>query len=296
MKYDDFGRPIYETAEEYNKAHKGGVCPRTYDSPEGDNYQHNTMKKTQRYQSAAQRYANRTGSKKAKTMVMGLAVFFIVINVVIIFSMFNMVGGVHEDFQDFDESWIDLDDGYGEYLGDDATPLPEGFETFTYNGETITLPTTYEELLNMKFTIDTEYSKHDLVPLGFNELMDLVDEDGNIFAIVSVDNYTEDEIPLGKCTVDYFSVSNQAVYDDTAEVPDFMFGEGLTFESSYEDLEAYFGIPYYHYEDHSEEDYLYDSYEWQYFGEDESHFVTITFWNGEISDVDIQKGIGEEVY
>ena len=37
-KLDDFGRPIYETAEEYNKAHKGGVCPRTYDSPKVASY------------------------------------------------------------------------------------------------------------------------------------------------------------------------------------------------------------------------------------------------------------------
>ena len=30
-KYDDFGRPIYETAEEYNRAHKTAGSAYTYD-------------------------------------------------------------------------------------------------------------------------------------------------------------------------------------------------------------------------------------------------------------------------
>ena len=48
-KLDDFGRPIYETAEEYNKAHKGGVCPRPYDDPNGSNHQDNTVNRTKNY-------------------------------------------------------------------------------------------------------------------------------------------------------------------------------------------------------------------------------------------------------
>ncbi len=279
MKYDDFGRPIYETAEEYNRAHKSGGT-----------HLYNTVEEPRKQRSATERHAMRAGSKNAKKLIVGLVVFVIAINVAIAFTVFSSLGGFSgESYED----WIQFEDeeGYDEYLGDNSTPLPAGFETFTYNGETISLPTTFEELYGMKFVLDTEYSQYDTVPSGYSELIDLIDADGNVFAMVSVDNYTEDEIPLGKCTVDYFSINNPAVYDDTVEVPEFMFVNGLTFESTYEDLEATFGVPYYHYEDHSEEGYYYDSYEWCYYGEYESHYVTITFWNGEISDIAIQKGI-----
>ena len=127
-------------------------------------------------------------------------------------------------------------------------PLPEGFETFTYNGQTYTLPESYEEL---------------------------VDE-----------GFMEDE--------DAFYIDNPMLYDEVVTVPDLVFGDGLTFESTYEDLEAYFGTPYYHYEDHSEPGYYYDSYEWCYDGDYESHYVSVTFLEGVMSDVVIDKIVYEE--
>lgn len=295
-QYDDFGRPIYETAEEYNKANKARRATHAYTNLDGDVYETSKVTPEKRSQTATQRHAMRTGSKNAKKLIVGLVVFAIVINVSIVAMLFNLTGGFSGgSYEENIEDWISFEDdeGYGEYLGDDTTPLPEFFESFSYNGQIITLPTTFEELSDMKFVIDIEYSKNEMMPSGYSELIDLIDADGNIFAIVSVDNYTEYDIPLGKCTVDYFSIQNPAVYDDTQPVPDFEFGNGLTFESTYEDLEAYFGIPYYHYEDHSEEGYYYDSYEWQYSGEYENHYVTITFWNGLISDVGIQKSVIE---
>ena len=248
-KYDDFGRPIYETAEEYNKAHKGGVCPRTYDSPVGENYQQNKRKETHHNQSAAQRHANQTGAKKAKSMVIGIVVFFMVLNAIIIFYMFSMPDGVSEDSNIFNEEWLMPDDeGYGEHIGDNTTPLPEGFETFTYNGQTYTLPESYEELVDEGFMED-----------GYG-----------------------------------FYIDNPMLYDEAETVPDFVFGDGFTFKSTYEDLEAYFGTPYYHYEDHSEPGYYYDSYEWCYDGDYESHYVSVTFLEGVISDVVIDKIVYEE--
>lgn len=299
VEYDEFGRPIYETAEEYNKAKKTGTQSRTYDSPEGDAYKHNTMKETRRNQSAAERHANRTGSKKAKSMVIGLAVFFVVLNVVVIFAMFNIMRGTYNEVEEeYEESWIDLDDddGYGEYLGEDTSPLPEGFETFSYNGQTYTLPTTFEEIDKMGFALEAEYDEYDMLPSEYEEMLTLSDEDGFSYAMVCVNNDTGEEIPLGKCQVDYFYLENPVAFDEMETVPDFVFGDGLTFESSLEELEAYFGTPYYHYEDHSEEGYFYDSYEWAYYGEDEMHYVSITFWNGVISDVGIEKNAYEEKY
>ena len=75
-KLDDFGRPIYETAEEYNKAHRGGVCPRPYDNPEGANYGYNTGTSTERIKSMAHRHATVQGSKRLKSSVVVVAAFF----------------------------------------------------------------------------------------------------------------------------------------------------------------------------------------------------------------------------
>lgn len=295
-QYDDFGRPIYETAEEYNRANKARKMTYAYTNPDGDVYETSKVTPEKRSQTAAQRHAMRAGSKNAKKLIVGLVVFAIAINLGIVFTILSSVGFFSGgSYEENIEDWISFEDdeGYEEYLGDDTTPLLEGFETFTYNGETITLPTTFEELSSMKFVLDTEYSKFELVPSGFNEFIDLVDADGNTYAMVIVDNYTEDEIPLGKCTIDYFSISNPYLYDETESAPEFMFVNGLTFESTYGDLEATLGVPYYHYEDHSEEGYYYDSYEWTYYGEYETHNVIVTFWNGEISDISIQKNVIE---
>ena len=295
-QYDEFGRPIYETAEEYNKAHKGGVCPRTYDSPEGDNYQHKTIKDNYRFQSATQRHATRQGSKKAKTMVIGLLVFFLVLNVVVVGAMFGLVRGVRDDiYQDYEENWVETEyAGGGEYLGDAETPLPEGFESFSYNGQSYSLPTYYEKISHMGFGLDAEYDENDTFPEGYEEMIDLVDEDGYSTALIRI-NSTEDDVPLGKCMVDYFCIDNPAIFDEYEEIPDFVFGDEFTFESSYEELESYFGIPYYYYKDHGD-DYTYDSYEWAYYGEDEIQYVNVTFWNGMIENVAIEKKAYEDKY
>ena len=124
-KLDDFGRPIYETAEEYNKAHKGGVCPRPYDDPEGGNYQQSPLKGMSRYKSAAQRHSIREGSEKAKVMVGGIIGVFAVIYLIIMgVVMINTVGNVEYG----GDQWVDVE-SIGD--GDETTPLPEGFETFS---------------------------------------------------------------------------------------------------------------------------------------------------------------------
>lgn len=285
-KYDDFGRPIYETAEEYNRAHK-----------RGGSYLYNTVEEQPKQRTATQRHAMRAGSRKAKKLIVSLIAFVVAIWIGIVLVVFHTVGGFSGVAYEYNvEDWLQFenDNGYEEYIGGKSTPLPEGFETFIYNGESIALPTTFDEFSSMNFVIDTEYDEDDCVPSEFGEFIDLADADGNVFAMISVDNYTEDEIPLGKCTIDYFSISNPYIYDDSEEVLDFVFGDGLTFESTYEEVEAYLGVPYYHYEDHSEEGFYYDSYEWTYYGDYETHYVSITFMNEEILDISIQKSVDEQ--
>lgn len=299
-KYDEFGRPIYETAEEYNKAHKTGGSSRTYDSPEGNAYKHNPIKINKRYQNTTTQYGKRATVKKSKTVMLCVIICTMTFCIGFVFSVFNEV---RSSYQDVYDDWVvaepdisDDVDSYDEYLGEDTSPLPEGFETFSYNGQTYTLPTTFEEIDKMGFTLEEEYDENYILPMEYEELLILNDEDGFMSAMVRISNYTEAEIPLGKSLVDYFYIDNPAAYDEMVMVPDFVFGDGLTFESSYEDLEAYFGIPFYHYHEDYEDGNWFDSYEWAYYGEDEIHFVSITFWNDVISNVGIEKKTYEEKY
>ena len=287
-KYDDFGRPIYETAEEYNKAHKGGVCPRTYDSPTGDNYQQNTAKKIHQHQSVAQRQANQAGMKKAKGIIVGMAVFFVALYAGIFVSLMADV--------DFEDSYVQSDSefvGTEEYYGDSSTPLPEGFETFSYNGQVYTIPMDCEIISKMGFGIE-QYKMQDVFPAGYEEIVSLYGEDGFSQGMIRINNKTEAEIPLGKCMVDYFYIQNPNAYDSYEEIPDFTFCDGLTFESEYEDLEAYFGLPYYHYVDYWEDETCYDIYQWTYYGDEITHYVSVTFIDGVIESVSIEKKVVEE--
>lgn len=297
-KLDDFGRPIYETAEEYNKAHRGGVCPRTYDSPEGENYQHNTGNGTKRYKSVAQRHATVQGSKNAKKIIMAIIVFIIAMNMGIVAAVFNMV---HADFGDIDIEYGEEElvgtEYIGEYIGDAVTPLPEGFEKFKYNGYPCSLPAKFEDIWEMKLNVQDYDVLNEVFYDGQEEMLDIYDDNQGIYlGMIRITNPESKSLPMMECSVDYFYIYNPAVDDDTMTTPDFMFGDGLTFESSYEEVEAYFGTPYYYYEETSNYGNHYESYDWAYCGEEETQYVTVTFWNGDMSSVSIEKKAYEEKY
>ena len=295
-KLDDFGRPIYETAEEYNKAHRGGVCPRPYDDPEGGNYQQGQFKGMGRYKSAAQRHSIREGSAKAKVMVGGLigvfaVIYLIIIGIVMINTQSSSIGGGYE------ENWADMvgTESVGEYIGDADVPLPEGFEKFKYNGYPCTLPAKFKDIWDMKLNIPNYDVMNEVFYGGYEEMLDIYDDyTGSYLGMVRVMNPESESLTMMECSVDYFCIMNPAVDDDTVEVPNFKFGDGLSFESSYPEVEAYFGVPYYCYSEESEYGNLYESYDWAYYGEDEIHYVTITFWNGEMSSVSVEKRATEE--
>ena len=284
QKYDDFGRPIYETAEEYNRAHRTGAGVNAHDNMEGESYKQNAPS-----QSAARRHATREGSKKAKTLVIGLVSFIIAINIVIILFAFNAVGVRYEEA--IPEPMPEQDeDYYTEFLGDTEHALPTGFETFIYNGDVFTLPVQYSEFAKRGYYIE-DYDAKEMVPAGFYEVMFLYEDDGWGVAQISVSNDSNEEKPLEECVVEYIYIYNPVPYDEEAEPTDFVFGEGFSFDSNYEDLESYLGVLYYHYREYSDDDYHYDSYEWAYYGDDENHYVMINFVNGAMSDISIEKDV-----
>ena len=286
-KLDEFGRPIYETAEEYNKAHRGGVCPRPYDTSEG-----NTYKKT----TAAQRYATVKQSRNLKSVVIGLGVGVVLINALIIFSMFNM--SMKSEFGE-EEIWTELvgtevlfEDGfYDEYLGTTEEPLPVGFEEFFLNVRLCSLPTTLDKIINLGFHMEEFNAENEIMPSGGEEIIDLYDDEtGGVKVTVRVSNQTDYDLPMYSCTVDYFCITNIAAYEPWMDIPKFEFGDSLNFESTYDELEVYFGIPYYHSEYYSE-GYEYDYYEWMYYGDEGIQCVAVTFVDGELLDVTIEKSL-----
>ena len=288
-KLDDFGRPIYETAEEYNRAHKGGVCPRPYDDPNGSNYKDSSAKWGKKFSTAAQNHATVAGSKKLKRTVAVVVIFFIFINVFVIGSILYSLGIMESEVTHnyHEEEWVD--EGYGEYLGTGENPLPEGFSTFYFNGNEYTLPTTYNEIKELELIDSYVEEYYDMFPSDYEEVVALMDEDGYHYGDIIIMNHTEGEIPVGDCIVNYIYLFNPAQFEGlTADIA-FEFADGLTFDSSYEELEAYFGTPYYVYEDYYEDGYYYDHYEWAYYGDEEMHFVTLTYCDDVILDIAIEK-------
>ena len=279
-KLDDFGRPIYETAEEYNKAHRGGVCPRPYDNPEGANYGHNTGTSTERIKSMAYRHATVQGSKRLKSSVVVVAAFFLIVNVLIIIATLSSIGFMDHEIIDQEVIQNNWNDGYYVdtefYTSDIESPLIDGFETFCYNGVVCSIPTSLDEIMEIGLNIQ-EYDIDEAFPSEYEEIISLVDDDGNLYAMVRVSNYTGEEIAIGKCMVDYFYVVNPDAFEELDANVDFTFGDGLTFESTYEDFERYFGVPCSLYDSHYTDGSYYEHYEWCYYGDEECHYVVVIF-------------------
>lgn len=297
-KLDDFGRPIYETAEEYNKAHRGGVCPHGYDSSYGDSQENKTVNRQPRSRSAAQRHATVQNSKKAMKTVAVIGVFILALNIGVIVSMVRYTSG-----DEFEVNYEEEIQSYDEYLSDGTTPFPEGFDTFFYGEKEYGIPLEYKQISEMGFWLD-EYSMTDYFPAGHEEMLALYDEDGNENIVIRINNGTQEDCLLGNCKVDYFEIINPMISDEAMITPGFSFGKGLSFESSYDEIEAYFGLPYYHYCDHSDNENKYDLYQWYYYKEadesssesDEMHFVEIVFYNDWIESIGIEKKVVEEKY
>lgn len=279
-KLDEFGRPIYETAEEYNKAHRGGVCPRPYDTSEGSTYKKAT---------AAQRHETVKQSKKLKSAIIGIITTVILGNIGAIFGLMNSF--FQEDsYVEYEDEVLYEDGFYDEYLGECEDPLPEGFESFYLNESNCSLPVKFESILAMGYHMDYFYEMDEMFPSGWEEMIDFYDDETeSVKFTVRMSNYSGDDLPMRLCTVDYISLENpDAFYDEWGVTPDFVFGDGLTFESTYDELEVYFGIPYYHSEYYSE-GYEYDYYEWMYYGDEGVQCVAVTFVDDVMLDVSIEK-------
>ena len=294
-KYDDFGRPIYETAEEYNQAHRGGVCPRTYDSSYGDRREHKTVNGHQQNQSAAQRHATVQGSKNAKSIIVAILVGFVLLNLGVIVSIFHSLGMVEDSYVDYEEeSWPDrvvIDSG--ESYGGTEAILPVGFDRFSYNGVIFNIPMTFDEVLDGTGIYTYYDEEYDSISSGSADLIILYDTGDVEVMQVLVKNNTDEDIPIGECIVEYISVVNPAAYDSYEETPDFWFGQGIGMESTSFDFETYLGKPYYHEYEYYDDGGSREYYEWRYVDGFEVNCVSVQFLDEVVEYITIEKGIDE---
>ena len=287
-KYDDFGRPIYETAEEYNRAHRKNGSATIYQSAHGDTYQQSETVSSAPKKSAAQRHATREGSKKAMSKIVGVVISILALNIGAIFSL---VGNIFDDISVGYEEEVWPDNGIidsGEIWGDSETPLPEGYETFTYNGVVCTLPMSFKEILATGLTLEG-YEESVLFPSGYEDFV-LMDDGENMSIVeLTVDNYSDEDILMSKTRVISFYVENPTIYDEEATLPHFTFLGGLTLESSYDEVIEVLGDASYNYYETYDTGELLDRYEWYYYDGNGTQSISVQFLDGVIESVSIGK-------
>lgn len=187
----------------------------------------------------------------------------------------DLVGEL-EVYNDSDEYEV-----YSETLGDGDVPLVDGFDTFTLNGITYSVPMTYNEFLQMGYTIEEGYENYIVEPETYESLI-INGDDGYMIGMIRVSNDTNVVLPLEECVIDYIRLDNDAAYYEDKVPLDLTFGNGLTMNSSYEEVEAFMGAPTYVYIDDETE---YENYTWYYYGETEYQSFDIYFSEGVISEI-----------
>lgn len=287
-KYDDFGRPIYETAEEYNQAHKRGSA-RTYGSADGDTYQHKTINETYHKQSAAQKHAMVQKSNSAKKAILIVTGFIILFNLGIVFAIFNSLGMVDDSFMQEEVLQDRVVIESGEHYGTMDTPLPVGFDRFSYNGAICNIPLTFDEVLDATGLYAYYDESYDSIASDCEDIIILYDTGDVEVMQVLVKNDTDEEIPLGECTIDYIWVDNPAAFDIYEETPDFWFGQGISMESTSFEFEEYLGKPYYYEYEYYDDGGSRVYYEWRYTDGLEEHCVSAQFVDEVVVYITIEK-------
>lgn len=194
-----------------------------------------------------------------------------------------------------DEAYLDEDDEndsdeiYEEYPGTMDVYLVEGFENFTYNGVAYSVPMSYDDFMTMGFVLEEGFEDYIFEPQTY-ESIGFYDAEGNEMGRIRVSNDTENELSLEEGIVDYIYFDNPASYitDGSVEHIDLVFGNGFDMFTTYEELEAWLGTPYYISVDNSG-DSEYVIYEWTYYGDDKYQSIVVSYWDGVITDVTFEQ-------
>lgn len=176
---------------------------------------------------------------------------------------------------------------FEEYVGTNEAPLVEGFESFTLNGVTYQIPMTYDEFLQMGYEIE-DLDKNAVFEAQTFEYYDIYDANDYWVGAIRISNDMQEDMTVQECVIDYIQFYNDAAYDSSIETIDLTFGNGLNMNSTYEELKAWLGEPYYIYEE-VVDDSSYTNYMWEYNGDDQYQCIDIYYLDGEISEVVIEQ-------
>lgn len=284
-KTDSFGRPYYETAEEYNQAHRKARANGNYEQMQQAKtaYSHTTGR------GAKKQYGqNKQKSWKSSSAIIALCILIAAVSYIVVLSI-HIEDSIEPDNESwYEEEYIESDDANFEQIGVDNVPLEEGFDVVTYKGVSYDIPMLYEDFILLDVPLSVYPSSSEELYAGDWNNLDMEDDEGNIIGYIRIANDTDEDMPLGKCSIDYILFSSEAAFSgDMNDAPEVTFANGLDMTCGYEDLEAYMGIPTYKYTDEDSEGNLYESYQWEYSGEASFDCFTATFWNGIITDISI---------
>lgn len=213
----------------------------------------------------------------------------ILFNVFALTMTFNQLEGFDielEDIMDDLEEYEYYDDYDGEYTGTDEEPLVEGFSDFVFEGVEYSVPMSFAEFEQMGFVLDDDYSGED-IDGGDYEWIYFYDENGETLGEIRVYNPEETDTLIEDCTIVYIAFNNNTIYDDEAELINLYFAGGLTMDATYEEVEAFMGVPTYTYAPDGEGGYA--RYSWYYYGDNgEYECFDIMFWDGVMEEVSIE--------
>ncbi|MBR2044743.1 MAG: hypothetical protein IJ958_01245 [Agathobacter sp.] len=196
-----------------------------------------------------------------------------------------------EDWDDEDE-WMDegeleeYEDVVESYPGTDTVYLVEGFADFTYNGVAYSIPMSYDTFTTMGYTLEEGFDEEYVFDAQTYETIWFYDEEGYELGRIRISNDTEDALALKDCVVDYIYFDNPAsyIYDGSFDHIDLVFGEEFDMLTTYEELEAWLGTPYYICVDNST-DSEFITYEWTYYGDDKYQSIVVNYIDGVITDI-----------
>lgn len=197
---------------------------------------------------------------------------------------------IEENEDEFLEDGFDFgEDGdyYEEYVGTNEEPLVEGFEIFTLNGIQYSVPMSYDEFVQMGYGIEGLDGNYIFEGETF-EYYNIVDGNGAYVGRIRISNDTQEELAPEECTIDYIELYNDAAYDSDIANIDIIFGNGFDMNTSYEELKAWLGEPYYVYEENSDGSF-YANYSWEYAGEDKYQYVDVYYLDGVISSITFEQ-------
>ena len=174
-------------------------------------------------------------------------------------------------------------------LGDGSTPLAVGFNEFTWNGVSYSLPMDYSEFLKLGIGL-VDFVETTEFPAGEYEVYELILENG-YEGVVRIANNTDAALAANNCEVEYLYIYNPEAYYGVAGASiadaNMTILGGLSLDCSYVEVENYLGTPTYIYKEIDETYGRFETYRWYYTGNDEYQMIQISFYNDNIYDISI---------